>query len=118
MQEEYAGNPEYSNEHELIFCTQKGKPLSYTNVKRRLDGIALKMGRPDITAHTLRHTYMTVSSRCGENLDEIQSEVGHGYSSDVISEYLYETEESRHESAIRRQEYLERIVNRRQDDGE
>ena len=53
---------------------------------------------------------MTVSARCGENLDEIQSKVGHGYSSDVITEYLHQTEESIHESAVRRQEYLEKIM--------
>ena len=53
---------------------------------------------------------MTVSARCGENLDEIQNEVGHGYSSDVITEYLHQTEESIHESAVRRQEYLEKIL--------
>jgi integrase len=70
------------------------------------------MGRPDLTAHTFRHTYMTVSARCGENLDEIQSEVGHGYASDVITEYLHQTEESRCKSAVRRQEYLMNIMER------
>ena len=100
----------FRNEHKLVFTTETGSPLSYTNLNRKLDEIAMKMGRPDITAHTLRHTYMTVSARCGENLDEIQSEVGHGYSSDVITEYLHQTDESIHESAVRRQEYLEKIM--------
>lgn len=100
----------FRNEHKLVFTTETGSPLSYTNLNRKLDEIAMKTGRPDITAHTLRHTYMTVSARCGENLDEIQSEVGHGYSSDVITEYLHQTEESIHESAVRRQEYLEKIM--------
>ena len=36
--------------------------------------------------------------------------MGHGYSSDVITEYLHQTEESIHESAARRQEYLEKIM--------
>ena len=101
---------EYNNSFDLVFTTEKGSPLSYTNVNRKLDEIAVKMGRPDITAHTLRHSFMTVSVRCGENLNEIQNEVGHGFSSDVITEYLHQTEESRHESAERRQEYLEKIM--------
>jgi integrase len=99
------------NSNGLIFTAEKGSPLSYTNVTRKLNEIALEMGRPDITAHTLRHTYMTVSSRCGENLNEIQNEVGHGYSSDVITEYLHQTEESIIESANRRQEYLVKLIN-------
>lgn len=101
---------EYNNSFDLVFTTEKGSPLSYTNVNRKLDEIAVKMGRPDITAHTLRHSFMTVSVRCGENLNEIQNEVGHGFASDVITEYLHQTEESMHESAERRQEYLEKIM--------
>ena len=110
LQKRYEQDDQYNNEYDLVFTMETGRPLSYTNISRKLDEIALRMGRPDITAHTLRHTYMTVSARCGENLDEIQSEVGHGYSSDVITEYLHQTEESIHESALRRQEYLEKIM--------
>ena len=110
LQREYEQHEGYFNEFGLVFTNEDGSPLSYTNVNRKLDEIALKMGRPDLTAHTFRHTYMTVSARCGENLDEIQSEVGHGYASDVITEYLHQTEESIHESALRRQEYLEKIM--------
>ncbi len=110
LQKRYEQDGQFHNEYNILFTTETGRPLSYTNINRKMDQIALKMGRPDITAHTLRHTYMTVSARCGENLDEIQSEVGHGYSSDVITEYLHQTEEGIHESAIRRQEYLEKIM--------
>ena len=77
MQREYEQATGYINEFGLVFTNEDGSPLSYTNVNRKLDEIALKMGRPDLTAHTFRHTYMTVSARCGENLDEIQAEVGH-----------------------------------------
>lgn len=112
FQEEYERNGNYRNDYGLVFTNEDGSPLSYTNVNRKLDEIALQLNRPDITNHTFRHTYMTVSARCGENLDEIQTEVGHGYASDVITEYLHQTDESRHESAIRRQEYLVKIMER------
>ena len=111
IRSDYEMRENYRNRYHLLFTTPEGNPLSYTNINRKLDEIALQMRRPDITAHTLRHTYMTVSARCGENVDEIQSEVGHGYSSDVITEYLHQTEEGIHESALRRQEYLVRILN-------
>lgn len=110
MQQQFSQSGEFQNNNNLVFTTDTGKPLSYTNVNRKLDEIAMQMGRPDITAHTLRHTFMTVSVRCGENLNEIQSEVGHGFTSDVITEYLHQTEESSHESALRRQEYLDKIM--------
>lgn len=108
--QQFSQSGEFQNNNNLIFTTDTGKPLSYTNVNRKLDEIAMQMGRPDITAHTLRHTFMTVSVRCGENLNEIQSEVGHGFTSDVITEYLHQTEESGHESALRRKEYLDKIM--------
>ena len=44
--------------------------------------------------------------------------VGHRFSSDVITDYMHNSEESIHESAVRRQEYLERIMDRFQQDGE
>lgn len=112
LRQEYQQNPNYFNEYGLVFTTEEGKPLSYTNINRKLDEIALQLGRADITNHTFRHTYMTVSTRCGENLDQMQSEVGHGFASDVITEYLHQTDESIHESAIRRQEYLENVMAR------
>ena len=71
LQREYEQQEGYFNEFGLVFTNEDGSPLSYTNVNRKLDEIALKMGRPDLTAHTFRPTYMTVSARCGENLDEI-----------------------------------------------
>lgn len=109
---EFRQKPGYNNQYNLVFTNEDGSPLSYTSVNRKLDEIALKLKRPDLTAHTLRHTRMTVASRCGEDLDEIQNEVGHGFASDVITEYLHQTEESIHESAERRQKYLERLIRR------
>jgi integrase len=110
LQQQFCQQEDFHNAENYVFTSDSGNPLSYTNINRKLDEIAIRMGRPDITAHTLRHTFMTVSVRCGENLNEIQSEVGHGFTSDVITEYLHQTEESRHESAQRRQEYLDKIM--------
>lgn len=112
LQRRYERNADYHNEFGLVFTNENGVPLSYTNLNRKLAEIALRLHRPDLTNHTLRHTYMTVSARCGENLDEIQNEVGHGYASDVITEYLHQTDDSRHESAVKRQEYLTDIMER------
>ena len=112
LQQRYESNADYHNAFGLVFTNENGAPLSYTNLNRKLAEIALRLHRPDLTNHTLRHTYMTVSARCGENLDEIQNEVGHGYASDVITEYLHQTDDSRHESAVKRQEYLTGIMER------
>ena len=112
LQREHECNEGYNNEYDLVFTNENGTPLSYTNLNRKLAEIAMRLNKPDLTNHTLRHTYMTVSARCGENLDEIQNEVGHGFASDVITEYLHQTEDSRHESAVRRQEYLTDIMER------
>ena len=110
--EQFKRRAGYNNQYDLIFTNEDGSPLSYTNVNRKLDEIARRLNRPDLTAHTLRHTRMTIASRCGEGLDEIQNEVGHGFASDVITEYLHQTEESIHESAEKRQNYLEGLMRR------
>lgn len=92
--------------NDFIFTNREGKTLNYFVVCRHLSAIALKMHRPDLTPHSLRHTYITVSFRHGENLNEIQNQVGH--TSNVLT-YFHQTKESQHTSALKRQAYLERI---------
>ena len=100
------------NEYDLIFTNSRGEMLRYTTIRRRLIEIANEMCCPDITAHVLRHTYTTLSARSGENLDQIQSHVGHRFASSVTARYLHETEDTRHDSAIRRQAYLKKILDK------
>ncbi len=114
-QQQYEKTRQYSNGLGLIFTTEIGKPLSYTNTRRKLDEIQMEMGRADITPHTLRHTYLTISTRCGENLDEIQRTAGHGYTSTVIREYLHQTNEGWHDAAEKRQSYLTALMERYQE---
>ena len=115
-QQQYEKNGQYNNGLGLIFTTEIGKPLSYTNTMRKLDEIQMEMGRADITPHTLRHTYLTISTRCGENLDEIQRTAGHGYTSTVIREYLHQTDEGWHDAAEKRQSYLTALMERYQEE--
>ena len=115
-QQQYEETGRYSNRLGLIFTTEIGKPLSYTNTMRKLDEIQMEMGRADITPHTLRHTYLTISTRCGENLDEIQRTAGHGYTSTVIREYLHQTDEGWHDAAEKRQSYLTALMERYQEE--
>lgn len=115
-QQQYKETGRYRNELGLIFTTDSGKPLSYTNTMRKLDEIQMKMGRADITPHILRHTYLTISTRCGESLDEIQRTAGHGYTSTVIREYLHQTQEGWHDAAENRQRYLTTLMQRYQEE--
>ena len=108
--ERYEREAGYVNPNQFVFTSKSGGALSYTTTLERLSEIAIKMGRADLTPHTLRHTYMTVATRCGEKLDEIRNRVGHVYDSLTIQEYLHLTEDSLHEAAIRRHEYLEKLL--------
>lgn len=71
------------NNNGLIFCNQKGKMLSETSFKRKIDytnSLIQKTIQDEhirFTAHTLRHTYACILHKAGVPLKEAQYFMGH-----------------------------------------
>jgi integrase/recombinase XerD len=60
-----------------VFLTQSGRPLDRVNAWRRVKAVALRAGLPDVTPHTLRHSFATHLIEGGADLRSVQEMLGH-----------------------------------------
>lgn len=75
-------------DHNLVFCTEKGTPLDPRNFTRHFKRLLKKAGLPtDIRLHDLRHTYATLLLKRGVPAKIVQELLGH--SSITITLDLY-----------------------------
>ncbi len=66
------------SELNLVFPTNRGTPINYSNMVRRHFIPALqKAGLPVMRFHDLRHTYASLLIEQGENIKYIQTQLGH-----------------------------------------
>lgn len=64
-------------DHELVFCTRHGRPLSARNLLRRYKELLKKGGLPDIRFHDLRHTAATLLLAGKVNPKVVSEMLGH-----------------------------------------
>jgi len=60
-----------------VFLTRNGRPLDRVNAWRRVTAAALRAGLPDVTPHTLRHSFATHLIEGGADLRSVQEMLGH-----------------------------------------
>jgi len=60
-----------------VFLTSTGQPLDRTNAWRRVKAAALAAGLPEVTPHTLRHSFATHLIEGGADLRAVQEMLGH-----------------------------------------
>jgi integrase len=69
--------PQWAN-HDLVFCSEVGKPHSVRNLQRRhFKPILKRAGLPDIRLYDLRHTCATLLLVAGENPKVVAERLGH-----------------------------------------
>lgn len=64
-------------EHELLFCTDLGRPLNWRNVTREFKRFLCRADLPDSRFHDLRHSNGTILAAAGIPLKVIQERLGH-----------------------------------------
>ncbi len=60
-----------------VFLTRRGRPLDRVNAWRRVKAAALRAGLPEVTPHTLRHSFATHMIEGGADLRSVQEMLGH-----------------------------------------
>ena len=75
----------WSNPQDLLFTNANGEYLSHCKVYRKFKQIVTKLGQPNATLQTLRHTGATFAYYSWENLQKVRSLTGH--SSDGAAAY-------------------------------
>ena len=99
----------YSNE-DVFFLDDFGHLFSSKQMMSSLKNIMRIIGRPNLDAYSLRHSFMTVAVRFGDDLYSVQGCVGHERKSRVITAYLHDNKESRLLAAEKKQIYLEGLM--------
>ena len=61
----------------LVFCTSNATPLRGINRTTMFRRAAIKIGRPDLRWHDLRHTGATMAAQAGASIRELQHRLGH-----------------------------------------
>jgi integrase len=87
---------------DLVFCDEKGKPLSKDGMDHKLKKASKEAGIPQIRWHGLRRYFATQSDRLGMPQQDRQSTLGH--SSAAMTTHYTE------EDLDRRRPYIERIA--------
>jgi integrase len=69
---------EYQNEHNLVFTSEIGTPVSLRNLERRFyKPLLTTAGLPDIRLYDLRHSCATLLLAAGENPKVVSERLGH-----------------------------------------
>ena len=92
----------------LVFTSEKGRPLRYSNFRREVWNPALKTARvPKVGLHVLRHSAAAAMIRAGASPKALQTILGHKSAGFTLSVYGHVFEQDMTELALR----LEDVVN-------
>lgn len=92
-QKEYAEilGDKFLNEHDLVFTNTFGKPVSYTNFRKRY--FVKMLGAASIsskyTIHCMRHTHATLLLKAGVNVSVVSKRLGHSSTSVTLNIYAH-----------------------------
>lgn len=77
------------HDHDLIFCTDVGKPLDAMNTYHRFQAALGKAGLPRIRQHDLRHTAATIAMMQNIHPKIVQEMLGHSNVNLTLSTYSH-----------------------------
>ena len=76
-------------DNDLVFCTQLGRPLDPTNMRRTCYSICAKIGVSNIHPHCLRHTFATRGAENNVDVRVMQKFLGHATIKETADTYTH-----------------------------
>lgn len=96
-QQEYAEilGDKFLNEHDLVFTNTFGKPVCYSNFRKRYFLKMLGAARisPRFTIHCMRHTHATLLLKAGVNVSVVSKRLGHCSTTVTLNIYAHVLED-------------------------
>lgn len=100
--------PIWCNNDGLVFTREDGSPMPHNTIANSFKRIVEKMGRADLSFHSLRHTFITDEIRSGTDVKTVSEIAGHSTISVTMDVYAAATNEMKEAAARRRQEAHEK----------
>lgn len=100
--------PLWQNEEGLVFTREDGSPMPHNTIANSFKRTAAKMGRGDLSFHSLRHTFITDEIRSGTDVKTVSEMAGHSTIAVTMDVYAAATNEMKAAAAQRRQEAHEK----------
>lgn len=104
--ERLSAPPGEFEETDLIFTTDRGKPVDPSGLTRRFKTLAKKAGFPNIRFHDLRHTYATLMLTLGIHPKIVQEILGHETIGITMDTYSHVLKGMQQEAISKANEYL------------
>lgn len=93
----------WQNDDGLVFTREDGSPMPHNTIANSFKRIAEKMGRGDLSFHSLRHTFITDEIRSGTDVKTVSAMAGHSTIAVTMDVYATATDEMKEAAAERRQ---------------
>ena len=93
----------WSNPDGLVFTREDGSPIPHNSPSKGFKRLADEIGRPDLSFHSLRHTYITDELRLGTDLKTVSENAGHSTITITADVYAAATKDMKKAAAERRQ---------------
>lgn len=94
----------------LVFTDKIGRHLATYTVYKDFKAVVASIGCPNVRFHDLRHSYAVASIRSGDDIKTVQGNLGHATAAFTLDVYGHVTEQMKHESAQRMENYIARIL--------
>lgn len=99
----------WSNPYNLVFTTAFGKNLVKRTVVKHYKKVLEKAQLPDKRFHDLRHSFAVNSLQAGDNIKNVQANLGHATSAFTMDVYCHVSQAMARESAARTQAFYESV---------
>ena len=99
----------WQNADGLVFTREDGSPMPHNTIANSFKRIVGKMGRADLSFHSLRHTFITDEIRSGTDVKTVSEMAGHSTIAVTMDVYAAATNEMKQAAANRRQEAHEKV---------
>jgi len=98
----------WQNDDGLVFTREDGSPMPHNTIANSFKRIVTRLGHPDLSFHSLRHTYITDEIRSGTDVKTVSEMAGHSTIAVTMDVYAAATNEMKQAAADRRQEAHEK----------
>ena len=101
----------WSNAHNLIFTNATGGLIPQRELGRSFRAVANAAGLENMRFHDCRHTYAVNALRAGDDIKNVQGNLGHATAAFMLDRYGHFTEQMQKASVARMEGFIKNVLN-------